>query len=125
MSQQKRKPSYVTKSLKVPFRPALYTQHLEGQRSFKWTEYQALAATEKESFFTSVFPFVNTLNAHFVGAEDQLFLTLTRPSCSVRESTCNVRHLISSLSVYVKSPCFEVHFRPLRGILCSTIVRCF
>jgi hypothetical protein len=76
---QKRKPSSVTKSFKVPFHPALYTQHLEGQHSFKWTEYQALAATEKESFFISVVPVVNTLNTHFVGAEDQFFLTLTRP----------------------------------------------
>jgi hypothetical protein len=27
-----------------------------------------------------------------------------------------VRHLISLLSVYVKSACFEVHFRPLRWL---------
>jgi hypothetical protein len=59
---QKRKPSSVTKSFKFPFRPALNTQHLEG--FFKWTEYQALAATEKESFFVSVVPVVNTLNTH-------------------------------------------------------------
>jgi hypothetical protein len=72
---QKRKPSSVTKSFKVPLRPALYTQHLEGQHSFKWTEYQALAAKEKESF-KSVVPVLNTLNAHFVGAGDQLFFNI-------------------------------------------------
>jgi hypothetical protein len=38
---QKRKPTSVTKSFKVPFRPALYIQHLEGQHSSKWAEYQA------------------------------------------------------------------------------------
>jgi hypothetical protein len=57
----------------------LYTQHLEGQHSFKWTEYQALAATEKGSFFTSVVPVVNTLNAHFVGAGDQVFFNIDVP----------------------------------------------
>jgi hypothetical protein len=31
-------------------------------------------------------------------------------------SLSNMRYLISSLSVYVKSPCFEVHFRPLRWL---------
>jgi hypothetical protein len=76
---QKRKPSSVTKSVKVPFCSALYTQYLEGQRSFKWTEYQVLAAAEKESFFISIVRVVNTLNAHFVGAEDQSFIILTRP----------------------------------------------
>jgi hypothetical protein len=64
---------------KVPFRPPLYTQHLEGQHSFKWTEYQALAAAEKESFFNSVVPIVNTLNAHSVGAGDQLFFSIDVP----------------------------------------------
>jgi hypothetical protein len=76
LAGKKRKPSSVRKSFKVAFRPALLTQHLEGQYSFKWTEYQTLASTEKESFFKSVVPVVNTLNAHFVGAGDQLFFNI-------------------------------------------------
>jgi hypothetical protein len=40
---------------------------------------QTLAATAKESFFTSVVPVVNTLNAHFVGAGDQLFFHIDVP----------------------------------------------
>jgi hypothetical protein len=68
--KQKWKHSSITKSFKVPFRPALYTQ---DSILFKWTEYQALAATEKESLFTSVVPVVNTLNAHLFGAGVQLF----------------------------------------------------
>jgi hypothetical protein len=79
LAGKKRKPSSVRKSFKVAFRPALLTQHLEGQHSFEWTEYQTLAATEKESFFKSVVPVVNTLNAHFVGAGDQLFFNIDVP----------------------------------------------
>jgi hypothetical protein len=76
---QKWKPSSVTKNFKVPLRPALYTHHLVGQHSFKWTEYQALEATEKESYFISVVPVVNTLNAHFAGAGDQLLFNIDVP----------------------------------------------
>jgi hypothetical protein len=67
------------KELHGPFRPALYVQHLEGQHSSKWAEYQALAAAEKESIFRSVIPLVNTLRSHFVGSGDQLFFDIDTP----------------------------------------------
>jgi hypothetical protein len=63
---QKRKPTSDTKSFMVPFRPALYIQHLEGHHFSKWEEYEALAAAEIESIFKSVVPVVNTLRSHLL-----------------------------------------------------------
>jgi hypothetical protein len=79
LAGKKRKLSFVRKSFKVAFGPALLTQHLEGKYSFKWTDYQTLAATEKESFFKSVLPIVDTLNAHFDEGGDQLFFNIDVP----------------------------------------------
>jgi hypothetical protein len=45
----------------------------------KKSGYQTLAATGKESFFKSVVPVVNTLNAHLVGAGDQLVFNIDVP----------------------------------------------
>jgi hypothetical protein len=54
----------------------LYTQHHEGQQPSKWAEYQDLSATEKNAYFSSVVSVANTLNAHFVGAGDQVFFDI-------------------------------------------------
>lgn len=38
--------------------------------------YQAIAVTEKKFFFYSVVPILKILNAHFVGAGDQMFFEI-------------------------------------------------
>ena len=75
---QKRKPSSVTKSYKLPFRPHLYGQHLEGQHPEKWKEYQLLSDDDKHGFFSGT-AVVNTLHSHFAGAGDQLYFEIDVP----------------------------------------------
>jgi hypothetical protein len=44
--------------------------------------------TDKESFFKSVVTVVNTLNAHFVGAGDELFFNIDVPIVKPSFASC-------------------------------------
>lgn len=78
--RQKRRKSSTTKYFTAPFRVDLYKQHHTREHPTRYFEYSKLSAEGKSNYFKDT-PHTNTINAHFVGAKDQL-ISLSTPRLS-------------------------------------------